>query len=252
VASVIGDTLTALLPGPAHVWDNGNNVEVQLAFGALESLPDARILDGANGALINGEIIQFANAVLIGPGRYRLSRLLRGRLGTEHRIATHAIGSRFVLLDPGRLERPTFSASSIGLGIAWRFAPVPQGPTGDQSGQISFANGGEALKPWSPAHVRGARNGAGDITISWVRRTRYGGWWRDLTDVPLNEETERYEVDVMNGATVLRTLAASAPAAIYTAAQQVADFGSAQASVTVRVVQLSTAIGRGTPAVATI
>ena len=41
-------------------------------------------------------------------------------------------------------------------------------------------------------------------------------------------------------------------AAIYTAAQQVADFGSAQASVTVRVVQLSTAIGRGTPAVATL
>ncbi len=252
VASVIGDTVTALPPGPAHVWDNGNTVEVQLAFGSLESLPDARILDGANGALINGEIVQFVNAVLIGPGRYRLSRLLRGRLGTEHRIASHAIGSRFVLLDPGRLERPTFSASSIGLAIAWRFAPAPQGPTGDQSGQISFANGGEALKPWSPAHVRGVRNGAGDLAISWVRRTRYGGWWRDLTDVPLNEETERYEVDVMNGANVLRTLPASAPAATYTAAQQVADFGSAQASVTVRVVQLSTAIGRGTPAVATL
>jgi hypothetical protein len=252
VASVIGDTVTTLAPGPAHVWDNGNTVEVQLAFGSLESLPDARILDGANGALINGEIIQFANAVLIGPGRYRLSRLLRGRLGTEHRIGNHAIGSRFVLLDPGRLERPTFSASSIGLAIAWRFAPAPQGPTGDQSGQISFTNGGEALKPWSPAHVRGVRTGAGDLSISWVRRTRYGGWWRDLTDVPLNEETERYEVDVMNGSTVLRTLPVSAPAAIYTAAQQVADFGSAQASVTVRVVQLSTAIGRGTPAVATI
>jgi hypothetical protein len=56
----------------------------------------------------------------------------------------------------------------------------------------------------------------------------------------------------MNGATVVRTLSASAPAAIYTAAQQVADFGSAQASVPVRVVQLSTAIGRGTPTVATI
>ena len=51
-----GSTLTALAPGPAHVWDNGNSVEVQLAFGSLESLPDTRILDGANGALINGEI----------------------------------------------------------------------------------------------------------------------------------------------------------------------------------------------------
>jgi hypothetical protein len=225
---------------------------VQLAFGELESLPDSRILDGANGALIGGEIVQFANATLIGPGRYRLSRLLRGRLGTEHRIATHPIGSRFVLLDPGRLERPIFSAGGIGQPIAWRYAPVPQGPTGDQSGAINFANGGEGLKPWSPAHVRGARNGAGDLSINWVRRTRYGGWWRDLTDVPLNEESERYEVDIMNGATVVRTLSASSPAATYTAAQQVADFGAVQPSVSVRIAQLSTAIGRGTPTAATL
>lgn len=250
VGSVIGDTVTALPPGPAHQWDNGNAVEVQLAFGSLESLPDARVLDGANGAAVNGEIIQFANAVLIGPGRYRLSRLLRGRLGTEHRIAAHAVGSRFVLLDPGRLERPTFSAGSIGAVVAWRFAPVPQGPTGDQSGAISFTNGGEGLKPWSPVHPRGVRDSAGNLAISWIRRTRYGGWWRDLTDVPLNEESERYEVDVMNGTTVVRTLSASSPAATYTAAQQIADFGAVQASISVRIAQLSTAIGRGTPTTA--
>nr|WP_155480870.1 glycoside hydrolase TIM-barrel-like domain-containing protein [Rhodoplanes serenus] len=250
VPSVIGDTLTVLAPGPSHVWDEGSAVDVQLAYGSLESLPDSRILDGANGAMIDGEVIQFANATLIGPGQYRLSRLLRGRLGTEHHIVSHPMGSRFVMLDPGRQVRPAFSGANIGQTIGWRYAPVPQRPAGDQSGVIAFANTGEGLKPWSPVHLRGTRNVAGDLAISWVRRTRFGGWWRDLADVPLEEESERYEVDILNGAIVIRTLAATAPASTYTVAQQVADFGSAQPSVSVRVAQLSAAIGRGTPAAA--
>lgn len=100
--------------------------------------------------------------------------------------------------------------------------------------------------------MRGARNPAGDLTITWIRRTRYGGWWRDFADVPLNEESERYEVDIMDGTAVVRTIVVTTPMAIYTAAQQVADFGSAQASVSVRVFQLSAVIGRGTPAAATL
>jgi len=58
---------------------------VQLAYGTLESLPDSRILNGASGALIGDEVVQFATAELIGASLYRLSRLLRGRLGTDAR-----------------------------------------------------------------------------------------------------------------------------------------------------------------------
>jgi hypothetical protein len=212
-ASVVGDTVTALAPGPADYWDEVNQVEVQLTHGTLESLPDSRILNGANGALIGDEIVQFASAELIGPSLYRLSRLLRGRLGTEHRIATHPIGSRFVLLSPGQQVRPTFSAAGLGLSIEWTYAPVPQGPTGDQAGTVPFANSGAGLKPWSPVHVKGQRNPAGDLTVTWIRRTRYGGWWLDNADVPLNEENERYEVDILDGVIVVRTLAVTSPAA---------------------------------------
>jgi hypothetical protein len=70
--------------------------------------------------------------------------------------------------------------------------------------------------------------------------------------VPLGEETERYEVDILDGATVKRTLAATTPAATYTAAQQTADFGSPQSAIDVRVYQLSTVHGRGTPRPATL
>ena len=252
VPSVIGDTATVLGSGPVFGWDDVNGVEVQLAYGSLESLPESRLIDGANGAVVGDEVIQFATATLIASGRYRLSRLLRGRLGTEHRIAAHPAGTRFVLLDPGRQVRPTFSLAGVGQAIAWRVAPMPQGPDGDLSEALPFTNDGEGLKPWSPVHLSGSRNGAGDLAIAWVRRARLGGWWRDRADVPLNEESERYEVDILSGATVVRTIATTQPAATYTAAEQVANFGTVQPTISVRVAQLSAAIGRGTPSVAVL
>ena len=60
----------------------------------------------------------------------------------------------------------------------------------------------------------------------------------------LGEDTERYEIDILD---VVRTLSATSPAATYTAAQQTADFGSPQPSISLRIHQLSTTAGRGTP-----
>jgi len=101
-------------------------------------------------------------------------------------------------------------------------------------------------------HVAGIRNGSGDLAIGCVRRTRIGGIWADGTDIPLNEESERYEVDILNGSTVVRTIAVTSPAANYTAAQQTADFGAPQSSVAVKVYQLSATVGRGWPAATTL
>jgi hypothetical protein len=77
-------------------------------------------------------------------------------------------------------------------------------------------------------------------------------WMADGVDVPLNEESERYEVDVMNGANIVQTIAATTPTASYSAAQQMADFGSAQNALSVRVYQLSASVGRGWPGATTI
>jgi hypothetical protein len=51
-----------------------------------------------------------------------------------------------------------------------------------------------------------------------VRRTRMGGDSWDAVEVPLAEEAERYEVDILDGTTVKRTLATISPSATYTAA----------------------------------
>ena len=105
------------------------------------------------------------------------------------------------------------------------------------------------MRPYSPVHVRGRRDVAtGDLTITWVRRARIGGDSWDGIDAPLGEENEAYAVEILDeGGAVLRTLNASAPSAVYTAAMQQADWGAVPANpVPVKVYQLSVAFGRGT------
>lgn len=78
-------------------------------------------------------------------------------------------------------------------------------------------------------------------------------WCAYAVDIPLSEEAERYEVDIMQGATVKRTFTGlTTLTTIYTSAQQVTDFGSAQASILVNVYQMSAAVGRGFAGVAMV
>ena len=118
--------------------------------------------------------------------------------------------------------------------------------------EVAFTYTGRNLKPFSPVHVKGTRNGSGDLTISWIRRSRVDGEWRDGVGIPLGEESEAYEVDILDGSTVVRTIEATSPSASYSAADQVADFGSAQSSMDVKIYQLSAVVGRGYAATASI
>jgi hypothetical protein len=105
---------------------------------------------------------------------------------------------------------------------------------------------GEGLKPLSPAHIRASRS-AGDLALTWVRRTRIGGDSWDGIEVPLGEAEERYEIDILDGPTIKRTLTATSPSVVYTATQQAEDFGSPQPSISLRLYQMSATRGRGTP-----
>jgi hypothetical protein len=100
-------------------------------------------------------------------------------------------------------------------------------------------------------HVRGTRTG-GDLTIAWTRRTRMGGDAWSAADVPLAEESERYEIDILDGSIVKRTIAVTSPTATYSAAEQTTDFGAPQSSCAIRVYQLAAGYGRGTPRTAII
>jgi hypothetical protein len=188
----------------------------------------------------------------LGEGQYELRTLLRGRRGTEWAAAPgHPAGARFLLLAEGALYRLPLPLGELGQQRFWR--AVSLGQLFEQAPRQVFTAQGRDLMPYSPVQLRGTRDGEGNLILSWIRRTRLGGEWRDATGtVPLAETSEAYEVDILNGEEIVRTLSTSTPQALYTAAQQTSDFGSTQANVTVRIFQLSEAVGRGFPAEASL
>lgn len=257
-AATLGRTASALFAGATSRWDWSQTLTVTLASGALASASEAAVLAGANVAALetpegDWEVVQFQNAVLTAPSTYELTGLLRGQAGTEAAMrAPLGPGARFVLLDRAIAELG-LGDGERGLARIWAYGPSVK-PLDDASYvRETRAFAGVGLRPLSPVHVRAARLAGGDIRLSWVRRTRIGGDGWEGTDVPLGEEEERYEVDIVSGGTTIRRLNETMPAAIYTAAMQVADFGTTDfATLDVRVAQLSRGFGRGTAREATL
>ena len=230
-------------------FDNASSLQVSLFTGELSSVTELGMLNGANAAIIGSEIIQFQNATLQGDGTYILTKFLRGRLGTEDQINEHEDGDRFIIIN-GSLFEQQIPLSYIGLLKYYK--PVTVGKTVAGTDEQSFKFLGRKFKPYSVTQIEGERDVSDNLTISWKRRTRVGGEWRDFVDVPLSEETEKYEIDILDGSTVVRTITATATSAEYSAADQTTDFGSPQSSITVKIYQMSAMVGRGIEATAII
>lgn len=263
VATPIGELTDPLYSGPRSLWDNGNSVYVQF-YGAatLLSKTDIEVFDGANAIAVkntaNGEweIVQFATAELIGPNKYRLSKLLRGQLGTEAGMSDPTpAGARVVLLNAATLATVAMNLDQISQEMTLRAGPATKDPGDDSYFDYVVTPRGVGLRPWSPSHVSGRRApGSDDVEFAWKRRTRFAGDAWDPPNIPLNEEAELYDLEIRNiSDDVLRTVSGlSSPTWTYSAADQTADWGAPQNAYPVRVYQRSAQIGRGQASIATI
>ena len=73
-----------------------------------------------------------------------------------------------------------------------------------------------------------------------------------LVEVPLGEATENYDLEILNGAAVVRTVTGLAtPSFLYTTAMMGADFGGPVTTLRFRVYQIG-ALGRGATAEALV
>ncbi len=255
-AAVAGFAQNALGSGETDVIDEVNTLTVSLfdSSESLESAAELSVFAGANslavGVYDRWEVISFLDAAQNDDGTYTLSNLIRGRRGTEHNVGTHKSGDMVILLSGEVVKFLKVPDELIDTTLDYRM--VGNGRRILQAGIRPVAAGAEPLMPYSPVHVSGTRNGDGDLTITWIRRSRVEGGW-NRTDVPMLEESEAYEVDILDGSgDVVRTIEAGSASAAYTAAQQAADFGSAQSSVDVTIYQMSAVVGRGYPAEATV
>ena len=252
VAAVTGVSENILGAGPVCYPDRGNRLLVRLDHAAdvLQSRTWPEVLNGANMAVFGGEVIQFASAELVEPGLYELTDLLRGRRGTEDRMAGHGTGEPFILVDRSNLVPLQLLLSDLGREISFGTRTFGQSLEDIQyQGRVIE---GRSLKPFSPVHVRGSRDSLGNMEIRWIRRSRFGGGWRDGQDVPLGEASEKYAVEILKDGEAVRVLECTQTSASYSADQQMADFSEIPAAITVRLYQISDKAGQGVPAEATL
>jgi len=195
--AVIGQILAVPEPGQSALVDTSGSIDVELLNEAmwLESRSDSALAAGANLAAVGQELIQFGAAEPIGPRRFRLSRLLRGRRGTEWAAGAHAPGEAFVLIDAPSLLRVDVPNESVGSEVA--LLPAGLGDDGAMPARLTVS--GEALRPPSPVHARAEALGGGDIMLTWARRSRLGWDWPNGRDTSLGEEVEAYRVSIGSG-----------------------------------------------------
>lgn len=253
VNNTIANVIGTLPDGPTEFWDRGNTLTVQL-IGApgdeLESLTELEVLNGDNAAWVGpadgsgGEIIQFATATLIETGKYELTDLLRGRLGTERNTGVHSSGELFVLLTGFFTGISDFGVDDWDAERTYR--PVSFYTQETDASSFTFTNTGVLSKPYSPTDPRGSRDGSNNLTITWKRRTRYVAPGIGGGETPLGEESEAYEIDILDGSgSVLRTINTTTETATYTAAQQTTDGLTPGDFVTMDIYQISATRGRG-------
>jgi hypothetical protein len=170
------------------VLDNISTVVVSLYNPAqyLLNADDDALMSGANLAMIGDELLQFGRADQLSAGVYRLTKLLRGRRGTEWAALVHAVGDRFCMIDAAvmrTIEQPasavaaTLTATAHGIADS---APLPSAVR-----TVS----GESLRPPSPCHFDLRCDGS-NLLANWTRRSHRGWNWTDgvgIADDPFPE-----------------------------------------------------------------
>ncbi|HET6535432.1 MAG TPA: phage tail protein [Sphingomicrobium sp.] len=229
-ATVAGRAATVLADGQSLVLDCSGAVEVELSNSGdwIESRSDADLCDGANIALLGSEVFQFGDAEPLGDGCFRLSRLLRGRRGTEWAMAMHRSGETFVMLDAARLRLIPVANAQIGTKVR----VTANGLADGDLNWVELAVVGEAMRPPSPAHLRAWLDTDGNLHCSWIRRSRKGWAWLDGVDAPLGCASERYVVTLDGASSSVEVQTVTSEIAL--GAAEVAGLG---AQITVSVVQ---------------
>jgi hypothetical protein len=195
--------VSGLMPNPVttFTWDESSTITITPIDQAqrLVSSTDLAVLNGANALAIKHsdggvEIVQYVNVTDNGDGTFTLSRLLRGRRGTEDLAlaGNTTVSPLFVYLNEGVRTFQT-QISNINTGLPYRAVATGQFLTDTAVNNETYT--GQDLIPYSVADIESSIS-AGNKVVDWKRRTRHSGELFDLTGtVPLNEESEKYDVE---------------------------------------------------------
>jgi hypothetical protein len=255
VPAIVGTVAAALPAANWYVWDTTNTIVVTIYQRALQSGSDLEVLNGKNWAMLGGELIAFCNALLIGPRTYRLSRLLRGRKGTENYVGAHGTNEPFVLVTPELRANQQVGYARSRINATELYKVIDPLTNISLAAPFAYTPQGISVKPYAPVvlplvHHTPSTN---DITISWLYRSRTHGELINSSGIAWDIDfSQQFYVNIYNNSgygvvvrSILSPIFADPNATlslVYTAAQQVADFGAPQATVYIDVYGVGTGI----------
>ena len=264
-----GRTTDALAIGPLYLFDNDSSVNVDFVTGTLTSVTETQLLNGSNFIAISSstgvgwEFLQAADVVVESDGTLTLSKFLRGKRNTENSIGGHSQGNTVIVFTVGTVSIHAEDSGSIGSKM--KFQGITLGSdTGTTQTIDSFV--ANSFKPYS-VYAPVGTIASNDWTFTWTRRTRIGGAWSNKawSGLPISQtdSTVKYEVDILNGSVVARTITdvasangsvvtVSTDSAFYDDVDQTADFGSPQTTIDIVIYQVDTLVGRGEPNAVTL
>ena len=245
----MGRSLTDLPAGPLWRWDDRNSLTFTLYGGVLTSPGDLDALSGAQLLLLkaadgSSEVISFARADLIGPNQWRVHRLVRGLGGSEEQAQRLLPAGALVVVLDGAVQPLISGAAQSGETWFWRIAPPNADPYDPFAVAMTATAGPAALLPLAPYGLSAKRSQDG-IRVTWLRRGRLDADSWAGTDIPLDESSEAYHVALLKDGVVIRQSDVTSPNFFYAAADEMADFGTRQTRLSMRVQQMSAAVGLG-------
>jgi hypothetical protein len=190
--AVMGELLTALGDHPQEFPDEFNIVSVRIDTpnSALQETDLAGLLNRQNVAIIESEIIQFAQVDETSEGIWEISTLLRGRKGTD--TASHPAGSRFVLFE--RSAIPFIPADLTTLNRTLTFRAISFGTAASEGTVVSMLFTGRSQTERAPAYLQ-VRRDTDDLIITWQGVGRLGGG----ATVAMGAYFAGYEVTITDG-----------------------------------------------------
>lgn len=220
---------------------------------SLASCTVDELTRGYNPLLVGNEVVQYMNATQIDANTWEFSTFLRGRRGTDlvNNMNSHFVGEEVIVLQPFVVVNYADSLPHVKQELHYKGGTA--GRLLDEMTTQTFTNTGKRITPLSPYGITATRDGSNNLTITWIRRDRLYQTQYDGADLRNSEDTLEFEVDIMSGSTVLRTISvANAVEAVYSATDQTTDGITPGDPVPVEIYQLSATIGRGNKGAAVV
>jgi len=158
---------TAIADGPISFWDETTSIEIEVfspvAGDAPSTTTDALVLSGGSNHLyIGGELIGFRYVTAVGgePQKYTLTKLIRGRRGTDDFIATH-INNEYgcIVSHESSSGVATLNYEQEHIGVPRYYKLVPNAGELTDNEALSIEGGVRRIKPFPVGRVNGWKDG---------------------------------------------------------------------------------------------